>query len=445
MPDTHTKTAPKAKAPGEDEGRPSDRSWLSFTSRRNRPATVFPGADHKLPEASALADKGLAGPNPAKASTRATGVLPPASPFLPSPASPSAASTASDTLSSPKMEASESPRTGVEPDAWEAVPEDIMEDIEYSDLTRALEGKAAMPQAQAPDLDTRDPIQGTIAGMPSVVRRTMDFLGFRRSQEVAVADAMAGGQVPSVEVAAVEGVLLWNEPWLTAKVLSLGLYILICLRQLVSGVEILQPSTGLAGLALAVLAWNAGRHMLHRQQARAQGDSVAQADAGMSQAELLHMQQRITEQMVYASQAVAPYMAAVIGTAARHLSGRGSLGSTAWLGLALWAIILIGQVQLVQQSTLALLCWASLFCLPLLYLQCRRALDTLVEESLFFVSQAVMGGQRATMGFSAGAALLTMAVLNTSWVLRVSCAAVSGFAVLVWCSRRKRLSCTFRH
>ena len=52
-----------------------------------------------------------------------------------------------------------------------------------------------------------------------------------------------------------------------------------------------------------------------------QGMAVRTADAGMSQAELLHMQQRITEQMVYASQAVAPYLAAVIGTAARHLSG----------------------------------------------------------------------------------------------------------------------------
>lgn len=67
-----------------------------------------------------------------------------------------------------------------------------MEDMEYSDLTRALEGTAAMSHDHAPALDTKDPIQGTIAGMPSVVRRTMDFLGFRRSQEVAVADAMVG-------------------------------------------------------------------------------------------------------------------------------------------------------------------------------------------------------------------------------------------------------------
>lgn len=52
-----------------------------------------------------------------------------------------------------------------------------------------------------------------------------------------------------------------------------------------------------------------------------QGEKTAPADAGMSQAEVMRMQQRITEQMVYASQAVAPYMAAVIGTAARHLSG----------------------------------------------------------------------------------------------------------------------------
>ncbi len=52
-----------------------------------------------------------------------------------------------------------------------------------------------------------------------------------------------------------------------------------------------------------------------------QGGGAAMADAGLSQAELLHMQQRITEQMVYASQAIAPYMAAVVGTFARHLSG----------------------------------------------------------------------------------------------------------------------------
>ena len=60
------------------------------------------------------------------------------------------------------------------------------------------------------------------------------------------------------------------------------------------------------------------------------------SDAGMSQAELLRMQQRITEQMVYASQAVAPYNAAVVGTPARHLSGATRRGA---------AFILFGYVQ----------------------------------------------------------------------------------------------------
>ena len=91
----------------------------------------------------------------------------------------------------------------------------------------------------------------------------------------------------------------------------------------------------------------------------------------------------------------------------RYPAGRASLGTTAWLGLALWAIILVGQVQLVQQSTLLLLCWASLFSLPLLYLQCRRALDTLVEESLFFVSQvSVLHALVQTMMASISASLL---------------------------------------
>ena len=65
-----------------------------------------------------------------------------------------------------------------------------MDCAEYSDLTRALEGKGPTPTGNMPPLDMQDPIQGTIAGMPSVVRRTMDFLGFRRSHEVALAGAM---------------------------------------------------------------------------------------------------------------------------------------------------------------------------------------------------------------------------------------------------------------
>ena len=80
-----------------------------------------------------------------------------------------------------------------------------------------------------------------------------------------ICHVQAGGQVPSVEVAAVEDVLLWKEPWLTAKVLSLGLYILICLRQLVSGMRLhhscaplqvwhtLTPKYASAYTALAVL------------------------------------------------------------------------------------------------------------------------------------------------------------------------------------------------
>ncbi len=53
----------------------------------------------------------------------------------------------------------------------------------------------------------------------------------------------ANGQVPSVEVSAVENVMLWKDPWLTAKVFSLGFYIIICLRQLVSGARLLQALT----------------------------------------------------------------------------------------------------------------------------------------------------------------------------------------------------------
>ena len=45
----------------------------------------------------------------------------------------------------------------------------------------------------------------------------------------------AEGLSPAFPPEAVEAVLLWADPWLSARVFGVGLYALICLRQLASG------------------------------------------------------------------------------------------------------------------------------------------------------------------------------------------------------------------
>lgn len=64
------------------------------------------------------------------------------------------------------------------------------------------------------------------------------------------------------------------------------------------------------------------------------------------------------------------------------------MGASVWLGLTLWAIMLVGELKLMSQPTLAQAIWVAAFGLPWCYMQCRRALDSLVEDTLYLVTMA---------------------------------------------------------
>ena len=77
----------------------------------------------------------------------------------------------------------------------------------------------------------------------------------------------------------------------------------------------------------------------------------------------------------------------------RMCLGRTRTGGKFWLGITLWAVIIIGESGLISQATLAMCVWAALFTLPFVYVSCQPALDALVDEAVSFASGAIQKGQ----------------------------------------------------
>ncbi|DBB09599.1 TPA: hypothetical protein ACH3X3_001257 [Trebouxia sp. C0006] len=108
----------------------------------------------------------------------------------------------------------------------------------------------------------------------------------------------------------VEAVLLWREPLQTSKLFLGGMYLLICLRQLVLGVELLQPSTAVAGVLLALLLGNTARVTLmpasQRQPPRRE----------------LALQAQITQAVSRRGAQMASVLGAIVVVMHRRLSGQ---------------------------------------------------------------------------------------------------------------------------
>lgn len=218
----------------------------------------------------------------------------------------------------------------------------------------------------------------------------------------------------------VEAVLLWQEPMQTSKLFLGGMYILICLRQLVLGVELLQPSTAIAGLLLALLMGNTVRVALmpasQRQPPRQE----------------LALQAQITQAVSRRGAQMASVLGAIAVVMYRRLSGHDRTGTTVWLALTLWTAMALGEAALLTQSSMSLAIWCAIFGLPSLYLQCRHVLDVLVEEALQLVAAFLKAGQRGTVIFAAAAGLVVLTAVPLSMFARMSLAAMTVGNVLFW-------------
>lgn len=74
------------------------------------------------------------------------------------------------------------------------------------------------------------------------------------------------------------------------------------------------------------------------------------------------------------------------------VTGWAGLGASVWLGLALWAAACLGEARVLGQPSMLIVLWLAAFSLPRVYVTCRCALDSLVEEAFQFVADLLHGG-----------------------------------------------------
>ncbi|CAK0787945.1 hypothetical protein CVIRNUC_011167 [Coccomyxa viridis] len=338
-----------------------------------------------------------------------------------------------------------SPRQSEVERAWETVDElapdeDASAVADYRSLTRRLKEVSeptAPPLGSSPEQHLSGAQSGLARGSQAFTR-TMDMLGWgslREDPASAAKGREAALMQQQIPVERVEGLLLWRDPYASAKVFGAGLYMLICLRHLVCGVELLQPSTALAGLALFALLycalarlWSTRRSPLKQILDR----------HPLPHEEESRLQAKVAGRVHAAADLLAPVAASITALAVRRLSGRDSMATTVWLALTLWLVMMIGELGIVTQSVMAMWLWIALFTLPFMYCACRHALDALVEETLLFVAEVVRGGERTTLSLAGGVLVLLLAAVDASVFARVTIAVTGSGAILIWRARRLR-------
>ncbi|GIL74003.1 hypothetical protein Vretifemale_4077 [Volvox reticuliferus] len=253
-------------------------------------------------------------------------------------------------------------------------------------------------------------------------------------------------------VYAVHDVLTWQNPWRTTRIFGAGLYLAICVQQLIRGHELLQPSTAIFGICFCLLLRNVLREAAasyrRTQQQQYQMTEITEANDsalkdGPPEEEVerrkaaMMMQQRLEAMFQGVALWAARYGAALVVLALGLLSGRRAITS-ALVAFLLWLGMVLGELRVISQPTFWLLCYIAVFIIPAAYYRCRNAMDAGVEAALRFTVRVLMSGSRTALLTSAGVALVLLVALPLNFVLRATLAAGSAFGVLLWQSEMGR-------
>lgn len=100
--------------------------------------------------------------------------------------------------------------------------------------------------------------------------------------------------------------------------------------------------------------------------------------------------------------------------------------------VSLWGLVLLGEARLLSHSWLLGLAYCTAFSLPWAYVQCRRAMDAFVADSVAWALGLLLGANRlgAAMALLAGALILSWGALGL--VLRASLAMATSLSILAW-------------
>eukprot|EP00798_Chlamydomonas_sp_ICE-L_P022233 gene22233-29300_t len=209
-----------------------------------------------------------------------------------------------------------------------------------------------------------------------------------------------------VVVPVVEDVLMWKEPWQSAKVFGMGLYVLLCYSQLSRGmlyigftglwygalcVALLQPtlpryvllrirrslvwgSVCCSATANSPEVFGMGLFVLLCYSQLSRGSELLQPSTALLFATfvmlIVNIEQDVYDRTTVALNAVAsvviPYTAATVSICYRALSGR-RLVTSVLVAVVLWSGMVLGELRVTSQVVFCALSYIGFFTLPACY------------------------------------------------------------------------------
>ncbi|GMH36664.1 hypothetical protein BSKO_04537 [Bryopsis sp. KO-2023] len=222
-------------------------------------------------------------------------------------------------------------------------------------------------------------------------------------------------------VDSLEDLFLWHDVWKSGRAFFGGLYLILCIKvYLHTGIHIVQPSTVVASMALCVLAYTS---LIKRFSLSGRIPSNMQ-----NEAMLLDKLARGIVSMGHEAASTLPPFIALIARSVSGVQGPQSF----YLGIALWAFMLIGELRILSQLGMLLLMYTSLFVLPLVYVESKWLLDGLAVAAWKTMLNSLRVEKRKELGLVVGLGIAISWMLDLGLVVRITAGIVGAASVLLW-------------
>eukprot|EP00878_Enallax_costatus_P015386 GHUV01016117.1.p1 GENE.GHUV01016117.1~~GHUV01016117.1.p1 ORF type:complete len:710 (+),score=275.29 GHUV01016117.1:103-2232(+) len=235
------------------------------------------------------------------------------------------------------------------------------------------------------------------------------------------------------KVKAVRRVLLWQDPAASWRVLGCGLYLVMLVGYIPEALHYMQLTTLLPGVALLYLGYNLTKPWAIRGYCRLAGRS-----SGPPTAKLATFEAAAADHIIHFSGRAAAELGiwtlAVLSLVHRALRGR-RFTTSAWTVVTLWFLLLISELRVMDQTLLAMFAYLGLFTVPWMYNKFKHTIDTVVYETINFLTLLVVHAERWAYALALLAGGLVWQLLESeegSLVVRATAAALAATAVLVW-------------
>lgn len=191
------------------------------------------------------------------------------------------------------------------------------------------------------------------------------------------------------------------------------------------GIRVIQPTTALAAAGFLILFFNT---VIMRCFAPSVKTSKSASSHKLNSQEAVFLD-KIASCLSAVGHRITTTLPPFIALIARHLS-HGQGFASFYLGIVLWLFMLLGELRILSQISMLMLAYASLFLLPVAYLDHQKLLDRFAGSAWKAVLTVCAKKNRIELACSIAAGLALCWILDMRFMMRASAGMLCTCCVL---------------